>query len=123
MQPKEDAAYLWDMLDGARTIVQMTTGVEFDQYLTNRMMQLAVERGIEILGEAARGVSDSFQQAHPEIPWRPIIAQRHILAHEYGSIQPDRIWRVVTIHIPALIALLEPLVPSPPSSNPPAVQP
>jgi uncharacterized protein with HEPN domain len=114
MPLRDDAAYLWDMLDGAKTVVQMTAGITYDQYLANRMVQLAVERGIEIIGEAARNVSETFQTAHPEIPWRPIIAQRHILAHEYGSIQPDRIWRVVTIHIPALIGLLEALPTNPP---------
>jgi uncharacterized protein with HEPN domain len=105
-----DPKYLWDMLDAARTVLRMTAGVSYDEYLQNRMMQLAVERGIEIIGEAARRVSDSFQTAHPEIPWRPIVAQRHVLAHDYGDIKHDRIWRVVTIHIPDLIKTLEPLV-------------
>jgi len=105
-----DPKYLWDMLDAARTVLRMTSGASYDQYLQNRMMQLAVERAIEIVGEAARNVSDSFQTAHPEIPWRPIIAQRHVLAHGYGDIKHDRIWRVVTVHIPDLIKTLEPFV-------------
>ena len=70
-----DPKYLWDMLDAARTVLRMTAGVSYDEYRQNRMMQLAVERAIEIIGEAARRVSDSFQTAHPEIPWRPIVAQ------------------------------------------------
>ena len=99
------------MLDAARIVVGMTDGTTFEQFLQNRMMQLAVERGIEIIGEAARNVSEGYRLAHPEIPWRPIIAQRHILAHEYGEIKHDRIWRVVTVHVPELIRLLAPLVP------------
>jgi uncharacterized protein with HEPN domain len=78
------------------------------------MMQLAVERAIEIIGEAARNLTPAFRDAHPEIPWRPIIAQRHVLAHDYGDIKQDRIWRVVTVHVPDLISQLEPLVPPPP---------
>lgn len=66
------------------------------------MLRSAVERQIEIIGEAARRVSDDFRVAHPEIAWRPIIAQRHILAHEYGEIEDDLIWRVATIHVPEL---------------------
>lgn len=109
-----DPKYLWDMLDSARTVVHITGGNSYDDYLKNRMMQLACERAIEIIGEAARCVSKDFQLAHPEIPWRPIIAQRHVLAHDYGEIKHDRIWRVVTTHIPALIKQLESLVPDAP---------
>jgi len=113
---RSDPAFLWDMLDAGRTIVNMTASVTFEQYLADRKLQLAVERAIEIIGEAARRVSESFKAAHPEIPWPPIIAQRHILAHEYGEIQQDRIWRVAKTHVPALITQLEPLVPGPPDA-------
>ncbi len=75
------------------------------------MRQRAVERAVEIIGEAAWQVSDDFRRAHPEIPWRPIIAQRHVLAHEYGEIVQERIWRVAMTHVPALITQLEPLIP------------
>jgi hypothetical protein len=54
-----------------------------------------------IIGEAARKVSMAFQEEHPEIPWRPIMEQRHVLAHEYGEIQQDRVWRVAATRVPA----------------------
>lgn len=112
MQPEaRDPAYLWDMLAAARGIQECTSGLSQDQYLKQRVVQLAVERQLEILGEAARRVSTTFKTAHPEIPWQPIIAQRNVLAHEYGDIEHFRIWRVVTTHIPVLIAKLEPLIP------------
>jgi uncharacterized protein with HEPN domain len=66
---------------------------------------------VEVVGEAARKVSPEFQAAHPEIPWRPIIAQRHVLAHDYGEIDQEKIWRVANVHIPDLIVQLEPLIP------------
>jgi uncharacterized protein with HEPN domain len=69
----------------------------------------AVERQIEIIGEAARGISDTFKAAPPQIPWRPIMAQRHRLAHEYGEIDDSLIWKVATVHVPALIPQIEPL--------------
>jgi len=113
MQPEDrDAAYLWDMLDAARMIEGFTTDVRFDQYMGDRKLQLAVERALEIIGEAARRVSENFKRAHPEIPWHGIIAQRNVLAHEYGEIKQDRIWRVVISHIPELISQLAPLIPS-----------
>ena len=115
MRPDErDSAHLWDMLDAAKTARELTAGYSAERYMGDRKAQLAVERLVEIIGEAARRVSDACRQAHPEIPWRGIIAQRHVLAHEYGEIQHERIWALVTKHLPELIGLLEPLVPPPP---------
>jgi uncharacterized protein with HEPN domain len=75
---------------------------------------LAVERCLEILGEAARRISDRVRLEHPEIPWHQIIAQRNVLAHEYGDIRHEMIWRVVSERIPELLTILERLVPPPP---------
>ncbi|MCC6424792.1 MAG: DUF86 domain-containing protein [Phycisphaerales bacterium] len=113
---KTDAALIWDMLEAAHAVDQFAKGKTFDDYLSDRMLRSAVERQIEILGEAARRVSDTFQSAHPEIPWRIIIAQRNVLAHEYGEIKHERIWRVVVQHLPRLATQLSPLVPKPPLS-------
>jgi uncharacterized protein with HEPN domain len=79
------------------------------------MLRRAVERSIEIIGEAARGISKDFKAKHPQIQWQAIMGQRHVLAHEYSEIDDVRIWRVATTHIPTLIHLLEPLVGSPPT--------
>ncbi len=75
------------------------------------MRQMAVERAMEITGEAAARVSAEFRAAHPEVPWRAIIGQRNVLAHKYGEIEQDRIWTVATTDIPHLIGQLEPLIP------------
>ena len=54
MQPDQrDAAYLWDMLDAARTVEQLSSGQDFAQYSNDRRTQLVVERSLEIIGEAA----------------------------------------------------------------------
>lgn len=112
MRPEEkDLAYLWDMLDAAKTVRDFVKGVKFHGYEKDRKLQLAVERAIEIIGEAARNVSKEFQTKHSEIPWRGIIGQRHMLAHEYGEIKQERMWLVASERIPELISALEPLVP------------
>jgi uncharacterized protein with HEPN domain len=69
---------------------------------------------VEIIGEASRRISDVFKQAHSDIPWRLMIAQRNVLAHEYGEIKQERMWTLATTHIPDLMAKLRPLVPPPP---------
>ena len=100
-------------------MVAAAARVSFEQYTADEDLRLSIERRIEIIGEAARNVSRPFQEDHPEIPWRPITAQRHVLAHDYGEIDDERIWRVVTIHVPELINLLVPLVPAPPADPEP----
>ena len=93
---EDDPAYLWDMLEAASQIALFTKGVSFSKYSRNRLIQSAVERQLEILGEAARRVTVSFQDEHPEIPWRSIIGLRNLLAHEYGEIKAEQIWIVAT---------------------------
>ena len=115
MRPEErDPGYVWDMLDAARSVREFTTGVTQGDYLEDRKLQLAVERALEIIGEAARLVSPTFKANHAEIPWKEIIGQRHVLAHEYGEVNQERIWLVASRRIPELIGLLEPLLPPPP---------
>lgn len=111
MQPEQrDAGYLWDMLDAARTVEQLSSGLDFNQYSNDRRTQLAVERSLEIIGEAASRVSTSFRNAHPQIPWRQIIGQRNVLIHEYGEIKQERIWKTVRENVPQLIELLKQFV-------------
>ena len=107
---QRDAAYLWDMLDAAKMVEQLCCGQDFARYSKDRRTQLAVERSLEIIGEAAGRVSASFREDHPEIPWRQIIGQRNVLIHEYGEVIQERIWKVVRENIPQLIKQLEPLI-------------
>jgi uncharacterized protein with HEPN domain len=87
MQPEErDAAYLWDMLQAAEEVRDM-------------------------VGEAARRVSAAFMDAHPEVPWRLIIGQRNILAHGYGHIDHELLFRTVIDDLPGLIGQLQALLP------------
>ena len=112
MRPEDrDAGYLWDMLDAASTVADFVSGVRVADYLGDRKLQLAVERAIEIIGEASRRVSDGFKSSHPEVPWQKLVAQRNVIAHEYGEIKQERIWLVATTHIPELVRLLKPLLP------------
>jgi uncharacterized protein with HEPN domain len=113
MRPDErDAGYLLDMLRQARSVVSALQGRTLAEYERDEDLRMMVERRVEIIGEAAGRVSPTFQTAHPEIPWRKIISQRNVLAHEYGEIQDDIMWQVATVSVPELIALLKPLVPS-----------
>lgn len=71
-------------------------------------------RELSIFGSARR-VSDSLKADHAEIPWRQIVAQRHVIAHEYGEIKQERLWLVATRDVPTLVRQLEPLLPPRPA--------
>jgi uncharacterized protein with HEPN domain len=63
-----DETLLLDMLLAARDVQEFVADIDQAQFDASKLHQNAVIRGIEIIGEAARGVSRGFQQAHPEIP-------------------------------------------------------
>ena len=112
---KTDLKHVWDMLDAAKDVVRWTGNRTLVDYEQDKMLRLAVERSVEIIGEAARRVSKSFQESHPAVPWSAIIATRHIFAHEYDDLKHDKVWRIATTHVPALIEQLEPVL----EANPP----
>ena len=94
MQPEaRDAAYLWDMLQAVEEIQEMMGDSDLSAFLGNRMLVRAIERNLEIVGEAARRVSADFRVTHADIPWRQIIGQRNVLAHEYGQIDHQLLFR------------------------------
>lgn len=112
MLPEErDPAFLWDMLEAAREVETMLKDHDMAAFLANRMLLRATERGMEIIGADARRVSTAYTAAHPEISWRNIIGQRNILAHEYGQIDHEQLYKTAVEDIPGLIGLLEELLP------------
>ncbi len=114
-----DDAYLLDILLAARKVQQFTQGVAWHQFQGDDLLQNAVMRLIQIVGEAARKVSPEFKQAHPEIPWQGIIGMRNRLVHDYLRIESSRVWEVIEKNLPALVPLIEPLIPpDEPAENP-----
>lgn len=108
---ERDAAYLLDILQAAQKVQQYVQGKNLESFKKDDLLQDAVERNIEIIGEAARKISEPFKQDHTDIPWRKIIAQRNVLIHQYGTIDSKEIWEVATIHLSLLIQTLAPLIP------------
>ncbi len=108
---KRDAGYLWDMREATRDCIAFIKGATYEEFCANRMMYSAVERRLEILGEAAGRVSEGFQSAHPEIPWKDIKGIRVILAHRYGDVDLHELWRAVLKDLPDLLPKLDALIP------------
>jgi uncharacterized protein with HEPN domain len=121
MQPStRDMARLWDILDAARTAVEFTVDQRFEQFLQDRKTRNAVERNLEIIGEAARSVSSGTRDGFPDIPWKSMIGLRNVLAHEYGEIRYEVLWAIVQDKLGPLIRRLEAMgLDSPPSLEEP----
>lgn len=108
MPPKQrDGSFIYDMLDSASSVRTMVAEVPFHGFVQDRKLYRAVEREIEIIGEAANRVSNDLKNAHPEVPWDKIVGTRHRLAHEYDEIQLAIIYRIATVHMSDLIPQLE----------------
>ena len=119
MRPEDrDPAHLWDMIDAARAIVDFTKELTLEEFMAagrgGEIIRLAVERELEIVGEAARRVSSHFRDAHAELPWKEAVGLRKVISHEYDKVDYTEIYRIARERIPEWIALLEPLIPPPP---------
>jgi uncharacterized protein with HEPN domain len=112
-----DSGSLWDMVNAIHRIQEFTVNLTDEAYLDSLLIQSAVERQLEILGEAARRLSDEFRQAHPEIDWRRIIGLRNILIHRYDEIRQQTIWTTVISELEPLLAQLEILLSSLPNEQ------
>ncbi len=110
MRPREDLILLRDMLDYARraaTAVGNRTRSDLD---TDVVLAGALERFVEVIGEAAGRLTEATRKVSPEIPWHEMISMRNRLVHGYFSVDLDILWTVVTDDLPVLIARLERIV-------------
>lgn len=109
--PREESEYLLDMVLAATKAVSFTEGMSFADFARDERTVFSATKAVEIVGEAAAQVSRDTRQAHPDIPWRDIIAMRNRLVHAYFEINLELVWRTVRHDLPDLIARLGPLVP------------
>ncbi len=109
--PRDDDAYLLDMLLAARDAVNFATGLTYAQFEQSRLHQNAILKVIEIIGEAAARISTETKLVYLDIPWPVIIGMRNRLVHAYFELNLQRVWDTVQYDLPDLIELIEPLIP------------
>jgi uncharacterized protein with HEPN domain len=106
-----DEAYLLDMLIAARKAISFAEGCTAESFSGDELVQNAVVRVLQVLGEAARRVSPNLKAEHPEIPWAEIGGLRNRLVHDYLNVDLALVWDVVQKDLAGLVRNLEPLVP------------
>ncbi|MCL4250494.1 MAG: DUF86 domain-containing protein [Anaerolineae bacterium] len=108
---RSDDALLLDMLIAARKIMRFMRGVDEASFHANEMLQSAVIRELQVIGEAARLLSEEAKTTHSEIPWHTISGMRNRLIHAYFDVRLDVVWQTVNDDILPLVTLLESVVP------------
>jgi uncharacterized protein with HEPN domain len=104
---ENDLSYLIDIIECIIDINEFTKSIEFYQFEKEKMRKLAVERQLEVIGQAANKISTETQKLLENIPWKNIIGLRNKLAHDYGEILAERIWKISKTSILELFNELE----------------
>ncbi len=107
---EDDSIRIRHIPDAAREAVAFSKGCNQADLNSDRQLNLSLVRLLEIIGEAARGISTDFRQAHPDLPWKSMVGMRDKLIHAYFDINLDVVWETVTQDLPSLIAQLEKIV-------------
>jgi uncharacterized protein with HEPN domain len=95
------------MLDHAREAIQMAHGRRREDLDSDRQLNLALVRLLEIIGEAASRVPMPDRGRYPAIPWRDVVDLRNRLIHAYDQVNFDILWAIVQHDLPPLVAELE----------------
>jgi len=98
------------MHDAACEAMTMAAGQQRADLDTDRKLCLALVHLLEIIGEAAAGISSDFRLKHPDVPWPKITGMRNRLIHAYFDVNLDVVWQTVTEDLPGLVAQLSEIV-------------
>lgn len=108
---RSDDELLLDILLYAKEARELAAGKDQSRFETDRELQLALAKLIEIIGEAAARLSTPALDRLPQLPWADVIGMRHRLVHDYFRIDLEVLWMVVQADLGPIIAAVEPLVP------------
>jgi len=117
---KDYRLYLIHIQERIQRIESYTTGGR-EAFLASSMIQDAVIRNFEIMGEAAKRIPESFRLVHPVLPWRRLAGFRDVLIHNYPGVDLEEIWNIIIEHLPALREGIEAALQDTPSDDTPSV--
>jgi uncharacterized protein with HEPN domain len=112
MRP-DDSVYLRHILDAIERVAVYLVGVDEERFWDEQMVQDAVIRQIEIIGEASRHVSDETRARAPKVPWLDMAGMRNKLIHDYFGVDIGTVWLTATGDLPQLAPDIERLIREP----------
>jgi len=112
MPRRDPRVALCQMRDHAREAMDLARGKTRKDLDEERVLNLALVRLLEIIGEAANRVPATDRERYAQVPWEQIIGLRHRLIHAYDRVDFDILWQIVTCDLPPLVAELEKILAS-----------
>ena len=106
-KPRRDLHYLIDILEAGEHIAAYISDLYYEDFLESLMVQDAVLRNLQIIGEAVKRLSPELKAEHPDLPWREMAGLRDRIVHDYFGINHEIVWSVISEEIPALIPRIE----------------
>lgn len=100
MKNKDVSLFLEDIRNSLLKIFKYTKDIDFEEFITNELVQDAVERNFEIIGEAVKNLPDDFRNKYPNIPFRQIAGMRDKLIHDYFGVDYEIIWKTIQDKLP-----------------------
>ena len=104
---KDDLAYLDHILECIRKINEYSKGLSLKDFKSNELVQDAIIRNIEIIGEASKKISKDTKKTYYKIPWKEIAGMRDKLIHDYLGVDVDVVWKTIHSDIPILEKLIK----------------
>ena len=94
--------FIKHMIQNIENIELFSAKITKENFLRDKLKQYAIVRAIEIIGEAAKNLSQSFKNNHPQVNWKDIIGTRDRIIHHYFGVDLDIVWEIIIKYIPDL---------------------
>ena len=109
-QYKNPLLYLDTMVDAIEHMLRYAKGKDFADYEKDSQLSDAIHMRLQVLGESASKLDIDFRDEHPHIAWSEIRALRNVIAHDYASVKPERVWSTIQRDLPDLLGQIRQLI-------------
>ncbi|HMG73468.1 MAG TPA: DUF86 domain-containing protein [Pyrinomonadaceae bacterium] len=110
MSERTDSDFARDIEEAIKRISAYSAGLTYETFLLDTKTQDAIVRNLEIIGEAAKKISDQVRAQHATIPWKSMAGVRDRLIHDYFGVSFDVVWEIISNDLPQVVDPLKRLL-------------